>query len=339
MPKCKNDRSEKYTGKEKSPQGRGYCASGEKLGKIKHGKDKKLWEVVKKWEKVKKKPSSSSLSSSSSSSSYKSSISSLKSSSSSSLRKKTKKKKNKKKNKKKKTKNSTKKSKATKEQISKYVKKIYDIIKKNSKYWWTQLSNNNKIVVIYKNDKAEWESTRVHKDLDDSNIKFILWLKHKDIGLDDFVRYVLNKVTIKHIEALVTRENPLEYILENNNIFLKKNPLGFSLTPSAIYHKSVFKEYKFDTFLKSYQDTYMTNNICLKYKSLYINKTIAIWKFDENSYSQKRKIINNIEIYLNFVIAAYKGKLIKYYGVNYILRWVFFYPFKFLNFLYKNFGE
>lgn len=254
MPKCKNDRSEKYTGKEKSPQGRGYCASGEKLGKIKHGKDKKLWEVVKKWEKVKKKSSVSS--SSSSSSSYKSSISSLKSSSSSSLRKKTKKKKKKKKNKKKK--NKTKKSKATKEQISKYVKKIYDIIKKNSKYWWTQLSSNNKIVVVYKNDKAEWESTKIHKDLDDSNIKFILWLKHKDIGLDDFVRYVLNKVTIKHIEALVTRDNPLEYILENNNIFLKKNKLytkkdyvpNYS-SRTKMNESKIYKKLKKSTVLKN----------------------------------------------------------------------------------------
>jgi len=250
MPKCKNDRSEKYTGKEKSPQGRGYCASGEKLGKIKHGKDKNPWEVVKKWEKVKKKSSSSS-----SSSSYKSSISSIKSSTSS--RKKTKKKK-KKKNKKKKEKNSTKKSKATREQINKYVKKIYDIIKKNCRYWWNQLSNNNKIVVVYKNDKAEWESSKVHKDLDNSKIKFILWLKHKDIGLDDFIRYVLNKVTIKHIEALVTRDNPLEYILENNNIFLKKNKLytkkdyvPYYSSRTKMNEKKIYKKLKKSTLIKN----------------------------------------------------------------------------------------
>ena len=115
--------------------------------------------------------------------------------------------------------------------------------------------------------------------------------------------------------------------------------MGFSLTPSVIYHKSVFKEYRFDEFLKSYQDTYLTNNICLSYKSLYINKTVAIWRLEENSFSQKNKIINNIEIYLKFIFAIYRDKLIKKYGTNYILRWIFFYPLKFFSFLYKKVSE
>ena len=220
MPTCKNDNYKKYTGKEKSPKGRGWCPTGEKLGRKRIGRDKNVWEIVKKWEKVKIDDSSSSLSSTSSFNNSSSSFSLFKS-------KKKKKKKKKKKTKKKKVKDSQsiKYSKASKKEINKYIQKIYKLIKKKSKKWWNQLSNNNKIVVIYKNNKAVWENNSLHKNLNDSNIKFILWLKHKDIGLDDFVRYVLNKVTIKHIEALITRDNVLEYILENNNIFLKKSKL------------------------------------------------------------------------------------------------------------------
>lgn len=215
-----------------------------------------------------------------------------------------------------------------------------------------------KIIKLKKNEKNIGIANTLNQHLNNLNGDFFFLGSANDEIPINFFHEIFNSFPInKDIKVIygnikITHQNknqivkPLGFYetkvvspIEYKNIFLKKNPLGFSLTPSAIYHKSVFKEYKFDTFLKSYQDTYMTNNICLKYKSLYINKTIAIWKFDENSYSQKRKIINNIEIYLNFVIAAYKGKLIKYYGVNYILRWVFFYPFKFLNFLYKNFGE
>ncbi len=142
--------------------------------------------------------------------------------------------------------------------MEKYVNKIYSLIKSKSKNWWNQLSTKNKIVVIYKNDRAEWESNKLHKELKDSKIKFILWLKHKDIGLDDFVRYVLNKVTIKHIEALVLRDNPLEYILENNNIFLKKNKLHTKKdyiprysSRTKMNEKKIYEKLKKSTVLKN----------------------------------------------------------------------------------------
>lgn len=39
MPKCINDTSKNYTGKELSPKGLGYCSSSEEVGKIMVGKD------------------------------------------------------------------------------------------------------------------------------------------------------------------------------------------------------------------------------------------------------------------------------------------------------------
>ena len=39
MPKCKNDPKKSYKGTEPSPKGLGYCAHGEKEGKIRKGKD------------------------------------------------------------------------------------------------------------------------------------------------------------------------------------------------------------------------------------------------------------------------------------------------------------
>ena len=39
MPKCKNDPKKSYKGTEPSPKGLGYCAHGEKLGKVRKGKD------------------------------------------------------------------------------------------------------------------------------------------------------------------------------------------------------------------------------------------------------------------------------------------------------------
>jgi hypothetical protein len=43
MPICKNNPKRSYTGKEPSPKGLGYCASGEKEGTIMEGKDGNLW--------------------------------------------------------------------------------------------------------------------------------------------------------------------------------------------------------------------------------------------------------------------------------------------------------
>ena len=45
MPKCKNDPKKSYKGTEPSPKGLGYCAHGEKLGKIRKGKDGNNWKV------------------------------------------------------------------------------------------------------------------------------------------------------------------------------------------------------------------------------------------------------------------------------------------------------
>ena len=70
---------------------------------------------------------------------------------------------------------------------------------------------------------------------------------------------------------------------------LDDNSLGFSLTPSTIYHKSVFQNQVFAEYLQSYSDTYFTNNICLKHNCLYVNKYFSYWINEKNSYSQKRK--------------------------------------------------
>jgi hypothetical protein len=43
MPICKNNPERSYTGKEPSPKGLGYCASGEKEGTIMEGKDGNVW--------------------------------------------------------------------------------------------------------------------------------------------------------------------------------------------------------------------------------------------------------------------------------------------------------
>tara|TARA_B100001248_G_scaffold164904_1_gene124696 strand:+ start:1768 stop:2550 length:783 start_codon:yes stop_codon:yes gene_type:complete len=47
MKKCKNYPSILYTGKEKSPKGRGYCAKGEKIGTKKKGRNGKMYIVKK----------------------------------------------------------------------------------------------------------------------------------------------------------------------------------------------------------------------------------------------------------------------------------------------------
>ena len=47
MPICKNNSKKQYTGDEPSPKGLGYCASGEKEGKIMKGKDGNTWIVSK----------------------------------------------------------------------------------------------------------------------------------------------------------------------------------------------------------------------------------------------------------------------------------------------------
>ena len=47
MPKCKNDPKKSYKGTEPSPKGLGYCAHGEKEGKIRKGKDGNKWIVKK----------------------------------------------------------------------------------------------------------------------------------------------------------------------------------------------------------------------------------------------------------------------------------------------------
>jgi len=43
MPICKNNPERTYKGDEPSPKGLGYCASGEKEGKIMKGKDGYEW--------------------------------------------------------------------------------------------------------------------------------------------------------------------------------------------------------------------------------------------------------------------------------------------------------
>lgn len=58
MPKCLNDEKKYYTGKELSPKGYGYSASGESINKEMQGKDGNLWIVIetvrcKKWNKIK----------------------------------------------------------------------------------------------------------------------------------------------------------------------------------------------------------------------------------------------------------------------------------------------
>ena len=47
MPTCKNDPSKKYKGNEPSPKGLGWCAHGEKEGKVRKGKDGNQWIVKK----------------------------------------------------------------------------------------------------------------------------------------------------------------------------------------------------------------------------------------------------------------------------------------------------
>ena len=56
MPKCTNDSTKSYTGKEPSPKGLGICASAEEVGKVMVGKDGANWIVsqtktCKKWTK------------------------------------------------------------------------------------------------------------------------------------------------------------------------------------------------------------------------------------------------------------------------------------------------
>lgn len=45
--KCKNDSTRSYTGKEKSPMGLGHCASAERVGTVRRGKDRRSWIVKK----------------------------------------------------------------------------------------------------------------------------------------------------------------------------------------------------------------------------------------------------------------------------------------------------
>ena len=45
MPRCKNDPKRKYKGNEPSPKGFGWCANGEKEGKVRKGKDGNKWVV------------------------------------------------------------------------------------------------------------------------------------------------------------------------------------------------------------------------------------------------------------------------------------------------------
>ena len=47
MPTCKNDPTKKYKGTEPSPKGMGWCAHGEKEGKVRKGKDGNQWIVKK----------------------------------------------------------------------------------------------------------------------------------------------------------------------------------------------------------------------------------------------------------------------------------------------------
>ena len=47
MPKCKNNPSRHYKGTEPSPKGKGFCASGAKVGQRKRGTDGNMWIVKK----------------------------------------------------------------------------------------------------------------------------------------------------------------------------------------------------------------------------------------------------------------------------------------------------
>ena len=47
MPLCKNDPKRKYKGDEPSPKGLGWCAHGEKEGKVRKGLDGNKWIVKK----------------------------------------------------------------------------------------------------------------------------------------------------------------------------------------------------------------------------------------------------------------------------------------------------
>lgn len=47
MPKCKNNPSRHYKGNERSPKGKGWCASGESIGKKRKGTDGNMWIVKK----------------------------------------------------------------------------------------------------------------------------------------------------------------------------------------------------------------------------------------------------------------------------------------------------
>ena len=47
MPTCKNDPIKKYKGTEPSPKGMGWCAHGEKEGKVRKGRDGNQWIVKK----------------------------------------------------------------------------------------------------------------------------------------------------------------------------------------------------------------------------------------------------------------------------------------------------
>ena len=46
MPKCINDPTRSYTGKEPSPKGRGYCAHAQTEGDREKGRDGAMWTVV-----------------------------------------------------------------------------------------------------------------------------------------------------------------------------------------------------------------------------------------------------------------------------------------------------
>ena len=61
MPKCKNNSSRYYKGTEPSPKGKGWCASTEKVGKKRKGRDDQMWQVKKagksqRWVKCSPKP-------------------------------------------------------------------------------------------------------------------------------------------------------------------------------------------------------------------------------------------------------------------------------------------
>ena len=47
MPVCKNNPNHKYKGTEPSPKGIGWCASGEKIGRKRKGKDGNMWIIKK----------------------------------------------------------------------------------------------------------------------------------------------------------------------------------------------------------------------------------------------------------------------------------------------------